>query len=202
MKQRKHSDDQALVGQCLAGSENAWCEFYTRFIGLMRTVVKKYGTLSPEDVEDVTQSAFLSLATALKNYDFKQSLPKFVSVVTQRVLIDELRRQGATKRGGQTELSTFIDHDDHGMASMDVNRELQDRLLEKAQLIDRVSGALGSLDGKCRKLITLRYLREMPFKEIAARLGSNENTVTVQTRRCLDYLRARFIERERRGPKT
>lgn len=199
MKQRKHSDDQVLVGQCLAGSESAWSEFYTRFIGLMRTVVKKYGTLSPEDVEDVTQSAFLSLTTALKSYDFKQSLPKFVSLVTQRVLIDELRKQGATKRGGQADLSTSIDHDDQGSASMGVESELQDMLLEKAQLIDRVAEALGSLGGTCRKLITLRYLQEMPFKEIAARLGSNENTVTVQTRRCLDDLRARFRERERRG---
>ena len=89
MEKCSRSQDEALVKACLAGSEVAWQEFYSRFIGLMRSVVKKRFIVCKEDVEDITQSAFVSLATALNNFDYEQSLPRFVCVITERVAIDE-----------------------------------------------------------------------------------------------------------------
>lgn len=89
MEKFSRSQDEALVRACIAGSEVAWQEFYSRFIGLMRTVIKKRFIVCKEDVEDITQSAFVSLATALNNFDYEQSLPRFVCVITERVAIDE-----------------------------------------------------------------------------------------------------------------
>ena len=104
-----------LVRECLAGSEAAWQEFYSRFIGLMRSVVKKRYILCKEDVEDITQSAFVSLATALNNFDYEQSLPRFVCVITERVAIDEYRKAergqkecGSADRAAGSRLGCFI----------------------------------------------------------------------------------------------
>ncbi len=77
--------------------------------------------------------------------------------------------------------------------------EPQDRQMERAQLASQLRMALGGLDPKCRELIELRYFQEMPFNEVAKIQGATENTVTVQTRRCLDKLKAVFQELERRG---
>jgi RNA polymerase sigma-70 factor, ECF subfamily len=202
MAEARQNEDRALVRECLEGSERAWNEFYSRFIALMRTVVRKYGNLGPQDVEDITQSAFLSLTSALKNYDFQQSLPRFVCVVTERVLIDEYRKLKAAKRDGETKLLVRDDGDDDGTESFPADAELQDAQLERLEQVSLVRGALREIDGKCRDLITLRYLEELSFKEIADSLGSTENTVTVQTRRCLDASRERLSDAKRRGSRS
>lgn len=192
--------DTLLVRECLAGSEEAWNEFYTRFIGLIRNVVRKSRSLSPSDVEDITQSAFLELASALKSYMSGNSLTGFVCTVTERVLIDEFRKKRASKRDGQTESIDHHDGDQEGATVMIASdTEPQDRQMERAQLVSQLRTALDGLDPRCRELIELRYLQEMPFNEVAKIQGATENTVTVQTRRCLDKLKAMYQELERRG---
>jgi RNA polymerase sigma-70 factor, ECF subfamily len=191
-------DDHRLVQDCLTGSEEAWREFYARFIGLMRTVVRKHRRLTPEDVEDVTQAAFLSLTTALRTYDAQQSLPRFVCLVTERVLIDEYRRGKAAKRDADVEAIEHSDPREHTKLSLATDDEPQDAQMEKAELVSRLGAALRNLDARCKELITLRYLEELSFKEVAGILGSSENTVTVQTRRCLDSLRVKFREPDKK----
>ena len=71
--------------------------------------------------------------------------------------------------------------------------------MERAELVSRLRVALKNLSSRCTQLITLRYLEELSFKEIGEIVGSSENTVTVQTRRCLDSLRLTFDESDKRG---
>ncbi|MBI5250016.1 MAG: sigma-70 family RNA polymerase sigma factor [Desulfomonile tiedjei] len=193
------SPDALLVQGCLRGSQESWNEFYTRFIGLIRNVVRKRRGLSPSDVEDITQSAFLELASALKSYVPGNSLTGFVCTVTERVLIDEFRRTKASKRDGQTEPIDHHDGDEEGATMIASNSEPQDSQMEKAELVSRLKTALEGLDPKCRELIELRYLQEMSFNEVAKIKGATENTVTVQTKRCLDKLKGVYQEREDRG---
>ncbi len=194
MQKRNRIDDQLLVRECLAGKEEAWKEFYSRFIRLMRSVVTKHASLSPEDVEDVTQAAFLSLTTALTSYDDRQSLPRFVCVITERVLIDEYRRVRAAKRDAEVHASAYADVAETSEEGAGQEVELQDIRMERAEQVSLVRGCLEELDPRCRELITLRYFRELGFSEIAGLLGETENTVTVQTRRCLERLRARCFD--------
>lgn len=201
MDTKTKSDDQRLVQDCLAGSEEAWREFYCRFIGLMRSVVRKRGLLRLEDVEDITQSAFLSLTAALRTYDPQQSLPRFVCLVTERVLIDEYRKGRAVKRGVEIDTAGNSERVTQDPLATDAYSELQDQRLEKAEQVSRLRTSLQQLDSRCRELITQRYYNELSFKEIADKLGATENTVTVQTRRCLESLRAKFTGSRERGPR-
>jgi len=199
MERRSRSKDQLLVRECLAGSEEAWKEFYARFVGLMRCVVRRNGGLSQQDVEDVIQSAFLSLTTALNNYDFEESLPRFVCLVTERVLVDQYRRTRAVKRGSEKEISTGLESGEEGPAAIRSGQELQDDLVAKAELASHLRQALEGLDPACRDLLTYRYFMELSFNEIAQMIGASENTVTVRTRRCVDKLRARLERLQREG---
>ena len=198
MEKCNRSQDGLLVRECLAGSEAAWQEFYSRFIGLMRTVVKKRFIVCKEDVEDITQSAFVSLATALNNFDYEQSLPRFVCVITERVAIDEFRkwksaRRNAESQTGQPEFDSAV--------SPGTNSDIDppDRKMERAERASCLGAAMKELDSPCRELLTLRYLKDLSYKEIAERFGVSENTLTVQTRRCLEKLRIKFREAERKG---
>lgn len=195
-------EDRRLVKECLEGSEGAWREFYSRFIGLMRSVARKYAKNNPQDVEDVTQSAFVSLTTALRNYDESQSLPRFVCLITERVVIDEYRKLKASKRAGETESLDRTDSRAEGPHVATLSDDLQDSRIEKAEQSHRLRVAVRALDPKCRELITMRYLEELSFNEIAESVGVSENTVTVQTRRCLEALRRRFKETGRGGARS
>lgn len=199
MAMRDENQDQLLVQSCLAGSEAAWNEFYSRFVGLIRSVVKRQAGLAPADVQDITQSTFLALATSLNSYDSKHSLARFVCVVAERVLIDEYRRTKAGKRDADTESVEHHDGVEDGSRMVQSELEPPDVQMERAQLVSHLRGALGGLDPRCRELIHLRYYDELPFREIAAIAGLTENTLTVQTRRCLEKLKAVYKDIETRG---
>ena len=201
MEKQSQSQDEALVRECLSGSEAAWQEFYSRFIGLMRSVVKKRGSLSPEDVDDITQSAFVSMATALANYECGRSLPRYVCLITERVMIDQYRKRMAARRATEREVGQ---HDETGAeltATVSSDRELPDEQVQRMELASHLRGALDSLDVRCKELVTMRYYRDLSFKEISESLGASENTVTVQMRRCLERLRKKFDEVENKGLK-
>jgi RNA polymerase sigma-70 factor, ECF subfamily len=199
MAMRDENQDQLLVQSCLAGSETAWNQFYSRFVGLIRSVVRRQAGLSLSDLQDITQSTFLALATSLNNYDSKQSLARFVCVVAERVLIDEYRRTRAAKRNAETDSVEHHDGEEDGSRMVESALEPPDRQMEKAQLVSYLRGAIGGLDPRCRELIHLRYYDELPFSEIAAVIGLTENTLTVQTRRCLEKLKVVYKDIETRG---
>lgn len=200
MEKLNDNKDLLLVRECLTGSENAWNEFYSKFIGLIKSVVRRQGNLSSVDVEDVTQSAFLALTTALATYDSRHSLAGFVCLITERVLIDEYRRIRAAKRKAQTEA---VEHHDGGREGettvVEADTEPQDKQMERFELVALLRTAIEKLDPKCRELIKLRYFNELSYGEIAVELGEMENTLTVRARRCLDKLRAEYKDVERNG---
>ncbi len=197
-RNRNDEQDHSLVRQCLEGSEDAWKEFYSRFVGLIRSVISKRSWFLAEDVEDLTQTTFLNLTTALGNYDFQQSLARYICVIAERVAIDHYRKTIAAKREAETETTEVLEHmADMGMVGGNPNPH--DHQLETAQLVQQLREALAGLDPKCRQIIELRYLQELSFAEIGEKTQTTENTATVQTRRCLDKLRTKLgytIERE------
>lgn len=199
MDTRSRSDDQRLVGDCLAGSENAWKEFYARFAGLVKAVARKYTPHSAQDVEDYSQAAFLALTTALGEYDMRHSLPRFVGVVSERVIIDEYRKARAAKRHAIVDSLSYDDSGEERPSASHEQVELQDDRLDRAQRLSHVREALAALDERCRRLLALRYLDELSFKEIAEIVQGTENTVTVRVRRCLEALRSRLVGRTMRG---
>jgi RNA polymerase sigma-70 factor (ECF subfamily) len=60
-----------------------------------------------------------------------------------------------------------------------------------------LSEAIGALPPRCREILTLRRLRGLSHREIAAALGISEHTVNAQLAigllRCRQYLRARGV---------
>jgi RNA polymerase sigma-70 factor, ECF subfamily len=191
MGNRNELNDHRLVRECLEGSENAWREFYARFVGLIRSVISKRSWLHPEDVEDIIQTTFLSLTTALNHYDFQNSLPRYVCVIAERVAIDQYRKTVAAKREAELEGTDSLDQMPMTWSGSG-NPGSHDEQLETAELVHRLRTALGTLDPKCKHLVELRYFDEMSFTEIGQRNGTTENTATVQTRRCLEKLKAKL----------
>ncbi len=199
MPSRSKTRDHLLVKECLSGSQEAWNEFYRRFTGLIRSVVNRYLGSTGEDLEGVSQDAFISLMSALNTYDPAHPLPKFICMITERVCIDRYRFCRAVKRHAETQPVDHHDGDENGATTLNSNIEPQDEQVARAELAYRLRLTLGNLAAKCRELLKLRYYDDLSYKEIGEILGQSANTLRVQAWRCLDELRARYEEAERKG---
>ncbi|MFC1836205.1 RNA polymerase sigma factor [Thermodesulfobacteriota bacterium] len=192
MGTRKEDHDILLVKECLNGSQNAWTAFYNRYVGLVRSVVKRHPWFLQHEIEDVSQSVFVSLMPALKTYDDAYSLPRFVCMITERTCIQEYRRRKAARRDGATEPIDHHDISGQGLRKIASNGSSQEQQLAQTQQLDLLRRALRSLGPRCRELIRLRFYEELPYNNIGRILGGTDNTLTVQVRRCLDDLRGRY----------
>jgi len=195
----KEDQDILLVKECAAGSEDAWNSFYCRFIGLVRSIIRRQRGISSYEMEDIAQNVFLALVPALKKYDSTYSLPRFVSIVAERVCIQEYRRVTAAKREASTDPVDHMDGSEEGARTLPSELQSQEEKLAEHQLVDILKIALRQLGSRCRELLRLRYYEEIPYKEITRILGATENTLTVQARRCLAELTAHYQELLRKG---
>ncbi|MFH1116161.1 MAG: sigma-70 family RNA polymerase sigma factor [Pseudomonadota bacterium] len=198
---RPKTDDRTLVEQCLAGSKTAWDELYERFLPLVRKVAWKYVGDQSGDMQDAVQDSFLSLYTSLGRFDTRYPLPRFVWTVAERVCIDRYRSRKTAKRNGET---VPVDHHDggaEGEAMVRSNSDAPEESLAKAEMVDLLRRAFRDLGEKCREILRLRYLEELPFKDVSRELGIAEKTLAVQTGRCIDELRAKYVRADKRGRK-
>jgi RNA polymerase sigma-70 factor (ECF subfamily) len=198
-------EDRVLVEQCISGSKRAWDELYRRFIPLVRKAVQRYTRYQGADIEDVIQNVFVALFKALKTYDGLHPLSKFIWIVAERCCVDEYRMAKAAKRKGETLSIDPVDHHDRDQQGSTVLKsllDLQDQRLLKAEALQTLRLALKKLGKKCGELLRLRYLQELPFDQIEGLLGTHKKTLAVQAGRCLDELRERFAEIEKKGSRS
>jgi len=193
------TQDSILVAECLAGSQEGWNEFYRRFAGLVASVVKRRLRSCPEAVPDTTQDCFVALMAGLGSYDPGYPLPRFICTVVERVCIDEFRAERAQKRHAETEPVDHHDAGPHAGATLLCTLDPPDEHVSRAELIYCLRVSFRTLTERCRELLRLRYYEELSYREIAGIVGGVENTLTVQTRRCLEELRARYLEIQRTG---
>ena len=174
-------------------------EFYCRFHRLVGMVVKRRLRASQDGVEDVTQEVFMVLISALKNYDSTYSLQKYVCTIAERVCVDHYRFSTAAKRDAETE--PFEDYLT-GIAGCRMedrpagNQEEELALRQQTHLLRQALRALGA---KCRELLRFRYLEELPYQKISQILSISENTLTVQTARCIRELKTIFHASLKKG---
>lgn len=195
----RENRDRALVQECLAGSRQAWDEFYRRFVTLVAKAVRTKTRCRESDVQDLVQNVFLALYTSLKSYEHQYPLSRFVWMVSERVCIDEFRRGTAAKREGASVPVNHHDGDCEETVMIRSDAASQDQQLADAQINRLLMSAFKRLGEKCRELLRLRYLQELSFKEIAGLLGAKEKSLAVQAGRCLQDLKEQYlrVERER-----
>lgn len=105
------SRDRELVEHCLNGSEEAWKEFYCRYIALVRAVLARrlvFFDFTDSDLEDLSQEVFAALVSSLPSYDAGRPLPTFVRTVADRMAISVYRKTMTDKIGGKQGLSNIF----------------------------------------------------------------------------------------------
>jgi len=118
--------------------------------------------------EDTTQEVFLKIWKALRNYHAEATLSTWIYTITRNTCLTELKKRAS-----------------HPTVSLDApEMEPVADVLPSLRSIDRESGAemdvetmLAELPEKYRLVVTLFYLEQKAYEEVAAMLGMPLGTV-------------------------
>lgn len=158
-------------------------------IGLRNYLRKRFPRLP--DIEDLVQESHLRLWRVKATGQVRSERGLLFSIA-RRAAFDCFRRQAKhpTERLPE-DPDSAVYLDDANAADIASRQEELSRLRE----------ALAALPERCREILVLRRIHNLPHREIAERLGITEHTVEKQVgiglRKCLDYLRRHGVDPRR-----
>jgi len=186
----RKDDLDLLLERCRKHDSAAWGTLVERFQALVFSIARRYG-LGADDAADVLQITFSRLIKNLDRIEAGAVLPRWLGVTAANESLRMLRTRGRytdLEQAGQT-LDELVAHEE-----ADAHEKAAEA--DQARIIrDTVDG----MPAKCRDLLTLLYLEEIPYEEVADRLGLALGSIGPTRARCLQKLkqgldRVRFFE--------
>jgi RNA polymerase sigma-70 factor (ECF subfamily) len=176
-------DSARLVTRFQAGDEDAFAKLYLRYFDRVYAYLRVIFRETPDETEDVTQQVFLRAFEALPRYEQRgQPFRAWLFTVARN---RALTRLGQLGRDEPVEPRVLDERRDVAAAEEAVSALswLSDR--ELVMFVDR-------LPLPQRQVLALRYLLDLPTKEIARMLGRTVADVRMLEHRALRFLEARL----------
>jgi RNA polymerase sigma-70 factor, ECF subfamily len=149
-----------------------------------------------EEIEDLTAETFLKAWKARRRFHGDESAALgWLLKIARNLVIDQVRKDKV-----RFPLQQTLDDENPGeweerLPTLEPGPEEQTFIQEQTALLVET---LRTLPVEQRELVVLRYILEWPVKSIADHLGILENTASVNIRRVLQRLRARWPEKNAR----
>jgi RNA polymerase sigma factor (sigma-70 family) len=176
-------DDEALIRECLKGSEEAWSNLVDKYKNLIFSIPIKVG-LSQDDASEVFQIVCAELVKQLPNLRKPRALPKWlISVATHECF----RTANRNRR--------FVDADDSFEEKASPSQRA-DEILRQAEREQLLRDAISSLQPRCQKLIFMLFFEDpvRSYEQIAEELGLAEGSIGFIRGRCLQRLRKQLAK--------
>ena len=123
-----------------------------------------------DEIHDLRQEIYARVYQAAASQ--RPDLPKsFLFATARHLMTDRLRRSRVVSIEAMGDL-----HDSNVLT----DERSPDRWLDARQMLKRLAEALDRLPERCREVVWLRRVEDLPQKQIAARLGISEKTVEKQ----------------------
>ena len=169
--------ESALVKAAQQGDRAAFRQLYDHYLPLIYARVCALVPLT--DAEDVTQEVILSVARSLRSFRGRSALSTWMNSIIKRRVADYYRR--AARQVPQVPLAEGSD-----TSAQNKLGSLEEELVVKQMLY--------SLPEHQREVILLRLVEELPFKEVASRLGIKVGAAKVRFYRAIAACRQRLAE--------
>jgi RNA polymerase sigma factor (sigma-70 family) len=180
--------DVRLIGDCLAGSEQAWSSLIDRYKNLIFSIPIRIG-VSADDATDIFQAVCLELLAELPKLRRPEALPRWLVQVTYhkclRWKMEQDRYSGILPQA-----------DDDTSEPRGGTKPVPDELLFEAERSQKVRQVLAELEPRCRQLVQILFFESpaRPYREVAQSLGLAVGSIGAVRERCLQRLR-RLLER-------
>lgn len=180
--------DQALVERVKAGDRRAFemlhRRYYTR---IYRLAYLRLG--NAEDAADVAASTFVNALGKLHTFQFRRStsIYPWLYQIASNLVVDLMRDRPA---GGMLSLDAQVADDiDSFLEYLPADGPSPQEMVERAEVQEAVREAINKLPADQARAVTLRFLGDLPIREIAVALDRTEGAVKSLLHRALQGMR-------------
>ena len=177
------TSDAALFAACRSGDQSAWDELIERYQRLLFAIPRRAG-LSEDESSDVFQEVFATLFEKLDEIEQPEKIRSWI------VTTAKFKTWGVIR--GPRGKFTALDEEEmeYEMANLRDAAPLADDTLIELEQQHIIRGAVRQLDERCRKILSMIYLRNDPasYAEVAGEIGVGETSVSPLRARCLKKL--------------
>lgn len=172
-KAQAHEKLKKLFEEAKEGSERAKEEIYRYFYSpIYRYFFMR--TQSDDEAVDLAQTSFVKFYKNLENITVTTSLPSFIFTIARNTLIDFWRKRGTRKTVTSDEV-VMIESDKQVEDKKELGLDFRD-MIEK-------------LSPDQKEALTLRYVEDLPAKDIAEIMHKSEEAVRQLLSRGIKALR-------------
>jgi RNA polymerase sigma-70 factor, ECF subfamily len=185
----KNLSEKQLITAYVEGDREALEVLIRQYLKPIYSFAYRY-VGNPQEAEDITQETFIKVWRNIKKFDRTKSFKTWIFAITKNTAIDFLKKKKAipfsafSARNGENkaEKSSFAE-------TLADSLPLPDEMLMRRDARYVLTRAIETLSPKYRKVLFLRSMRELTFREIAESLGEPLHTVKSRYRRGLVLLK-------------
>jgi len=173
-----------LIKRALAGDQKAFHKLRSKYYEAISKLISRM-VHNREEVEDLTQEAFIKAFTSLNRFDNQYSFSTWLYKIATNNSIDHIRKK---------KLQTFSINKPIESEESDYSFELPDTDLEPDQELiasqrkKMLDEAMNSLPLKYRQVILMRHVDEKEYQEIAKTLKLPLGTIKAHIFRARELL--------------
>lgn len=146
-----------------------------------------------DDVADLRQEIYARVYEAAAKQGRPVNVQAFILTAARNLMIDRARRQRVVSMDYVADLESIEIRDD----LLATDRQMTARLE-----LRRLQAALAELPPRCREVVQLRKIEQLPQREVARRMGITEDTVERQLSKGVRILADRLFNAERLPEQT
>jgi RNA polymerase sigma-70 factor (ECF subfamily) len=167
------AEDITLIDEAIGGKQEAYRRLMTKYRQLIYNLIFRM-IRNKEDVEDLTQEAFIKAFNSLDKFDKQFSFSTWLFKIATNNCIDYLRKKKLNTFSIDKELGS---EDDDYQFEIPDNERTPDKNLMEGERKKILEEAIENLPSKYKSVILLRHRDEKDYEEIAKKLKLPLGTV-------------------------
>ena len=152
------------------------------------------------EIQDIVQETFLRAYVSLPTFRWSTdgSFFHWLSAIAEHVIQSLARKLSTKKRSSAREVPLAPGMEPRSLLAGKLGKLIErlnlspSTVLRRSERFERLEAALNALKPDRREVVVLAILREVPIKEIAAKMGRSPDAVSMLLLRALDQLRVLF----------
>lgn len=176
-----------MIEKILAGDESAKTLFYNSHTHRLKPICVHFLGYQDPDIDDIIQQTFLIAFEKLPEFQPRSTLYTWIAHICVNLCYERLRKRKRVLATLQEELEVLTISLVH---AREAEQESQSEQSSKILLMERL---LGSMSGKCRRIIELRDRQGKSYAVIGKLLKLPMGTVMSQLARCRETLKSLVI---------
>jgi len=132
----------------------------------------------PDEAEEIVQNSFLRIWEKRRQLSIETSVKSYLYQIVRNACLNEIKHQKVKKLHGESVMNEGEQH-----------YESSDQQTLRAELSERISGAIEKLPGQCQVIFRMSRFEELKYQEIANQLNLSIKTVENQMGKALRIMR-------------